>query len=114
MEGTNAPFFPFLTVAAGCLVLLALRDQEARVLDRRRQGIAKELRPLAIHDTNVLDGTMITALSRTLSGWYFCESGRLLLTPQTRYFSFARQDLPSVTSSMPDDWDTPAVSLGKT
>jgi len=40
MEGTNALFFPSLTVAAGCLVLLALRDQEAWVLDRRRQGTA--------------------------------------------------------------------------
>jgi len=34
MEGTNALFFPSLTVFAGCLVLIALRDEEGLVLDR--------------------------------------------------------------------------------
>lgn len=35
LEGTNALFFPSLTVFAGCLVLIALRDQEEIALDRR-------------------------------------------------------------------------------
>jgi len=35
MEGTNALFFPSLTVAAGCLLLIAFRDQESWVLDVR-------------------------------------------------------------------------------
>jgi putative oxidoreductase len=36
LEGTNALFFPSLIVAAGCLVIIAFRDQETLVLDRRR------------------------------------------------------------------------------
>jgi len=35
LEGTNSLFFPALTVFAGCLVLIALRDQESIVLDAR-------------------------------------------------------------------------------
>jgi len=35
MDGTNALFFPSLTVFAGCLVLIAFRDEEEVVLDRR-------------------------------------------------------------------------------
>ncbi|MDZ7780505.1 MAG: hypothetical protein U5R14_11340 [Gemmatimonadota bacterium] len=35
LEGTNALFFPSLTVFAGCLVLITLRDQEEIALDRR-------------------------------------------------------------------------------
>jgi putative oxidoreductase len=38
LEGTNALFFPSLIIAAGCLVLIAFRDEETRVLDRRRAG----------------------------------------------------------------------------
>ncbi len=37
LEGTNVLFFPSLIIAAGCLVLIAFRDQETLVLDRRRQ-----------------------------------------------------------------------------
>lgn len=40
LEGTNALFFPSLTVFAGCLVLIALQDQEEMVLDRRGAGAA--------------------------------------------------------------------------
>jgi putative oxidoreductase len=36
LEGTNALFFPSVIVVAGCLVLIAFRDQETLVLDRRR------------------------------------------------------------------------------
>lgn len=35
-EGTNALFFPSLTVFAACLVLLAFRREETLVLDRKR------------------------------------------------------------------------------
>ncbi|MEX2466516.1 MAG: hypothetical protein WD995_06370 [Gemmatimonadota bacterium] len=35
LEGTNALFFPSLTVFAGCLVLIAFRGEEELVLDRR-------------------------------------------------------------------------------
>jgi len=35
LEGTNALFFPSLIVFAGCLVLIALRDQEEIVVDGR-------------------------------------------------------------------------------
>lgn len=41
LEGTNALFFPSLTVFAGCLVLIALRDQEELVLDGRGAGAAR-------------------------------------------------------------------------
>lgn len=34
LEGTNALFFPSLTVFAGCLVLIAFRKEEKIVLDR--------------------------------------------------------------------------------
>lgn len=34
LEGTNALFFPSLTIFAGCLVLIALHDQEEIVVDR--------------------------------------------------------------------------------
>ncbi|MDT8370202.1 MAG: hypothetical protein RQ745_13430 [Longimicrobiales bacterium] len=34
LEGTNALFFPALITVAGCLVLIALHDQEEYVLDR--------------------------------------------------------------------------------
>ncbi len=36
LEGTNVLFFPSLIIAAGCLVLIAFRDQETLVLDARR------------------------------------------------------------------------------
>jgi putative oxidoreductase len=35
LEGTNALFFPSLIVLAGCMVLIAFRDEETLVLDRR-------------------------------------------------------------------------------
>lgn len=37
LDGTNVFFFPSLIVAAGCLVLIAFRDQERFVLDGRRR-----------------------------------------------------------------------------
>lgn len=40
LEGTNSLFFPSLTIFAGCLVLIALRDQEEIVLDRGSRGQA--------------------------------------------------------------------------
>lgn len=38
LEGTNVLFFPSLIVLAGCLVLIAFREDETFVLDRRRGG----------------------------------------------------------------------------
>jgi len=42
LEGTNALFFPSLTVFAGCMVLIALRDEERLVLDRLGGAGARE------------------------------------------------------------------------
>jgi len=36
LDGTNVLFFPSVIVVAGCLVLIAFRDEESLVLDRRR------------------------------------------------------------------------------
>jgi len=36
LEGTNVLFFPSVIVVAGCLVLIAFRDEETLVMDRRR------------------------------------------------------------------------------
>jgi putative oxidoreductase len=36
LEGTNVLFFPSVIVVAGCLVLIAFRDEEPLALDRRR------------------------------------------------------------------------------
>jgi putative oxidoreductase len=38
MEGTNALFFPSLTVFAASLLFLAIHNEETLVLDRRRSG----------------------------------------------------------------------------
>ncbi len=38
LEGTNVLFFPSLIVAAGCLALIAFRDQETLVLDRKGEA----------------------------------------------------------------------------
>jgi len=35
LDGTNVLFFPSLIVAAGCVVLIAFRDEEGLVLDRK-------------------------------------------------------------------------------
>lgn len=40
LEGANALFFPSLTIFAGCLVLIALHDQEEIVVDRRGEAQA--------------------------------------------------------------------------
>lgn len=40
LEGTNVLFFPSVIVVAGCLVLIAFRDQESLALDLRRRGSA--------------------------------------------------------------------------
>ena len=46
LEGTNALFFPSLTVFAACLVLLAFRREETLVLDRRRVEAEPEAVPV--------------------------------------------------------------------
>lgn len=38
LEGTNALFYPSLTIFAASLLLLAIRNEETLVLDRRRSG----------------------------------------------------------------------------
>lgn len=38
MDGTNVLFFPSLAVGAGCLVLIAFRDEERWVVDRTLGG----------------------------------------------------------------------------
>jgi len=64
----------------------------------------KELRPLAIYDTPVIDKAAVTELSLSLSNWYFSEAGGLLLTSQARDFYFALQDLLRTISNSPHDW----------
>jgi hypothetical protein len=64
----------------------------------------KELRPLAIYDTTVINKKAVGDLSSKLSDWYFSACGGLLLTPQAREFYFALQDLLRATSSVPEEW----------
>lgn len=45
LEGTNALFYPSLTIFAASLLLLAIRSEETLVLDRRRQGHPGDGRP---------------------------------------------------------------------
>jgi hypothetical protein len=65
-------------------------------------GLWKELRPLAIYDPTVIDNKAAGDLLTTLSTWYFSECGGLLLTPQSRDFYFALQDLLRIISKIPD------------
>lgn len=45
LEGTNALFYPSLTIFAASLLLLAIRNEETLVLDRKRNGPAGSGRP---------------------------------------------------------------------
>ncbi len=65
----------------------------------------KELRPLAIYDTAVLNKEKVSDLSMRLSDWYFSEYGGLLLTPQARDCYFALQDVLQVVSLLPENWE---------
>lgn len=38
LEGTNVLFFPSLAIGAGCLVLIAFREEESWTLDALRKG----------------------------------------------------------------------------
>ena len=62
------------------------------------------LRPLAIYDATIIDKGVVAGLASNLSDWYFSESGGLLLTPQSRDFYFALQDLIRATSTIPGEW----------
>jgi hypothetical protein len=66
----------------------------------------KELRPLAIYDSTLITKNAVSKLSSRLSDWYFSEYGGLLLTPQSRDFYFALQDLLRFTSKIPGKWGT--------
>jgi len=66
----------------------------------------KELRPLAVYDTKPITKRKVGILSSKLSNWYFSEYGGLFLTPQSRDFYFAVQDLLRFTSRISEDWST--------
>jgi hypothetical protein len=66
----------------------------------------KELRPLAVYDSTLITKSVVSELSLKLSDWYFSESGGLFLTPQSREFYFALQDLLRLTSKIPEEWGT--------
>ncbi|HWX58807.1 hypothetical protein [Bradyrhizobium sp.] len=90
---------------------LARELQKTRGIERQELrfkcygALWKELRPLAIYDTTVIDKTVASDLSAKLSDWYFSDCGGLLLTPQARDFYFALQDLLRATSKL-EDWET--------
>ena len=64
----------------------------------------KELRPLAIYDTRVLDRKSAEELSCRLTNWYFSDLGGLFLTTHVREFYFALQDLLRTVADSPFDW----------
>jgi len=64
----------------------------------------KELRPLAIYDSTRIDKKAVADMFAKLTDWYFSVCGGLLLTPQSRDFYFALQDLLRVTSKIPKEW----------
>jgi len=66
----------------------------------------KELRPLAVYDSTPITKSDVGALSSKLSDWYFSEQGGLFLTPQSRDFYFALQDLLRITSKTSEEWST--------
>jgi hypothetical protein len=84
--------------------------QKGRGLERQELrfksygALWKELRPLAVYDVARIDRDSTRALFKKLSDWYFSECGGLLLTPQSREFYFALQDLLRLTSSADEDW----------
>jgi hypothetical protein len=63
------------------------------------------LRPLAIYDTKALDKRVVGVLSLELTDWYFSTEGGLLLTPQSRDFYFALQDLLQTITRIPGEWE---------
>lgn len=97
---------------------LARELQKTRGIERQELrfksygSLWKELRPLAVYDTDSIDKEAAGELSAKLSDWYFSEYGGLLLTPQARGFYFALQDLLRVISKTPEDWvvDRPGAS----
>ena len=60
-----------------------------------------EMRPLAIYDDSVVDQTTMSEMSKKLSGWYFSETGGLMLTSHNRDLYFALQDLVSAVADQP-------------
>jgi hypothetical protein len=60
-----------------------------------------KMRPLAIYDDSPIDQTTIGEMSKNLSGWYFSESGGLMLTSHNRDLYFALQDLVSAVADQP-------------
>jgi len=64
----------------------------------------KELRPLAIYDTTVIDRPAVHRLSQKLTDWYFSAEGGLLLTSQSRDFYFALQDLLRTVAQSREEW----------
>lgn len=85
--------------------LQKIRGAERQELRFKSYGaLWKELRPLAIYDPTRIDNKAVGDLFTKLTGWYFSESGGLLLTPQARDFYFALQDLLRVTSNLPNEW----------
>jgi hypothetical protein len=88
--------------------VLARELQKSRGVERQGLrfksygGLWKELRPLAIYDPAAIDNKAAGDLLTKLSTWYFSECGGLLLTPQSRDFYFALQDLLRVISNIPD------------
>lgn len=89
---------------------LARELQKTRGVERQELrfisygALWKELRPLAIYDSAVINQKAAHDLSTALSNWYFSEHGGLMLTVQARDFYFALQDLLRATSKFPEDW----------
>lgn len=89
---------------------LARELQKSRGVERQELrfksygALWKELRPLAIYDRTTIDQQSAGTLFRKLTDWYFSEHGGLFLTPQSRDFYFALQDLLRVTSTLPEHW----------
>lgn len=90
---------------------LARELQKSRGVERQELrfkgygALWAKLRPLAIYDDTAINKTALRDLSASLSNWYFSESGGLLLTPQSRDFYFALQDLLRATSTAQGESD---------
>jgi hypothetical protein len=100
--------------------LQKIRGVERQELRFKSYGaLWKRLRPLAIYDETVIDRKTVGALFANLSDWYFSECGGLFLTPQSRGFYFALQDLLRTASRVPGEWsvtrsDKPEGAHGRT
>jgi hypothetical protein len=104
-EGAKAAIRERTWVADLARELQKVRGSERQELRFKSYGaLWKELRPLAIYDPTRIDNKAVGDLFTKLTGWYFSESGGLLLTPQARDFYFALQDLLRVTSNLPNEW----------